>query len=60
MENETDIEKLKRLGASVSLAQKEFNEFANQLVAKINVSKGKQEDSQGLSSLASAQGESCI
>jgi hypothetical protein len=56
---ETDIEKLKRLGDIVSAAQKEFKEFSTQLVNKINASKETQEDSQGLSSLASAQGESC-
>lgn len=59
MENETDIEKLKRLGENCSRAQKEFNEFAKYVADKINASKETQAESQDSSCPACVQDEGC-
>jgi hypothetical protein len=46
---ETDTEKLRRLTEACIVADREYNEFAKELVDKIEKSRETQDESQGLS-----------
>lgn len=59
MDNETNLEKLKRLFEKDSRAERVYTKLATQLMHKINKSKETQEEPEGLSYLACLQDEAC-